>query len=139
MTMVTLPRPITAAVFMAMTLALANSAIHAYSAMRDSMRRQSWSLRQIPAAFHRDIGANAVPSVVQEMKKIAGRRSEVTYGLAAELNADILVSQRAVEYLYPLRIGQQQRFIFSRSTLDAMAGCVLVDREPEIHLYECRE
>lgn len=104
--------------------------------------KQSWSPRQIPAAFHRDTGVNAVPSVVQDMKKIAARRSETTYGLALELNADILVSQRAVEYLYPIRIGQlgqQQRFVFSRSVLDAMTGCVLVDREPEIQLYECRE
>jgi hypothetical protein len=127
---------------MVMTLALANSAIHAYSAMKDSLMKQSWSPRQIPAAFHRDTGANAVPSVVQDMKKIAARRSETTYGLALELNADILVSQRAVEYLYPIRIGQlgqQQRFVFSRSVLDAMTGCVLVDREPEIQLYECRE
>ena len=137
-----MPRPITAAVFMVMTLALANSAIHAYSVMRDSLRRQSWSPRQIPEAFHRDTGANAVPSMVQEMKKIAARRSETTYGLALELYADILVSQRAVEYLYPIRIGQlgqQQRFVFSLSTKAVMPGCVLVDRELENHLYECRE
>lgn len=134
-----MPRPITATVFMVMVLALANSAIHAYSAMKDTLRRQSWSLRQIPAAFHRDTGANAVPAIVQDMKKIAARRSEMTYGLAEELNADILVSQRAVEYLYPLRIGQQQRFVFSRMLVEPTADCVLVDREQEIHLYECPE
>jgi hypothetical protein len=126
-------------VAMAMALALADSAIHSYSDLKHSLKNQAWSLKQLSGAFQRDAGTNAVPPVVQDMKRIASRHAEVHYSLSDELNADILVSQRAVEYLYPVRIEQHKEFVFTTSPQAAMADCVLLDQEKEIRLYVCQE
>ena len=132
-------RLITASVIVALALALANSAIHSYSDTRHSLNNQAWSLSQVPAAFQKGAGPHAVPTVVQDMARIAARHSAVHYRLSEALNADILVLQRATEYLYPVRIVQEPGNVFATSDHTAMAGCLLLDQEKEIQLYACQE
>ena len=99
------------------------------------VKRAPFDYREVPFAFEKDRGSNAVPGAVYEMKKIAQRRKDPAYSLSEELRSDALINQRTTEFLYPLRIEQRRPLIFTKHS--ALAGCSLVDKETVIFLHDC--
>jgi plasmid maintenance system killer protein len=75
---------------------------------------------------------------VQLMEKITFRyASQKEYQLSESLKNDPLILQRAMEYLYPIRITNQSKLIFAWYEDVLPAGCNLIDNEKGIYLYEC--
>ena len=98
--------------------------------------RSPWKIANLPDAFRPGAGANAVPGIVIEMSDIASRRSLSAFGLSPNLAADPLLSQRATEYLYPIRVRDDPEFVFARRG-EVLDRCRLIDAGNAVVLNAC--
>ena len=98
---------------------------------------QKMIITDIFLSFKKESGARALPVKIQSMKIMALRQKLSDVGLDSYLYDNHLIYQRAVEYLYPVRINQKSSYIFIDRTNLVNKRCKLVDREGDIELFQC--
>lgn len=98
---------------------------------------QKMIITDIFLSFKKESGARALPVEIQAMKIIALRQKLSDVGLDSYLYDNHLIYQRAVEYLYPIRINQKSSYIFIDRISLINQRCKLVDRENDIELFQC--
>ena len=101
------------------------------------IHRQEIILTDILISFTKDSGARTLPIQIQAMKKVVLRQSLSEVRLDSHLYENTLINQRAVEYLYPIRINQESSYIFTDQASLVDQRCKLVDREDDIELFQC--
>ena len=101
------------------------------------IHRQEIILSDILMSFKKDSGARTLPIQIQAMKKIVLRQNFLDVRLDSHLYENTLINQRAVEYLYPIRINQKSSYIFTDRASLVNLHCKLVDREDDIELFQC--
>ncbi len=101
------------------------------------IHRQEIILTDILISFKKESGSRTLPIQIQAMKKIVLRQSLSEVRLDSHLYENTLVHQRAVEYLYPIRINQKSSYVFKDQTSLVDQRCKLVDKEDDIELLQC--
>lgn len=101
------------------------------------IHRQEIIVTDIFVSFKKESGARTLPIQIQAMKKIVLRQSLSNVRLDSHMYENSLILQRAVEYLYPIRIDQKSTYVFTDQTSLVDQGCKLVDREDDIELFQC--
>ncbi|WP_342131726.1 hypothetical protein [Hydrogenophaga sp. OTU3427] len=91
----------------------------------------------IPLAFQQGRGADALPVAVQEMAVVAQARAIKTFRLSNALTNDVLVYQRSIEYLYPVRISDNAGFMFAIQGEDVSNTCRLIQSGIKVSLHDC--
>ena len=94
-------------------------------------------LTDVFIAFQKDTGGRALPIKIQAMKTIALRQNLPNVKLDNQLYENPLIQQRAVEYLYPLRIDQNSTYLFTDQSNFNNKRCKWVDKEADIELFQC--
>jgi hypothetical protein len=94
-------------------------------------------LTDIFIAFKKDTGGRALPIKIQAMKIIASRQNLPNVKLDNQLYENPLIQQRALEYLYPLRIDQNSTYLFTDQRNFKNKRCKLIDKETDIELFQC--
>lgn len=102
----------------------------------DFAAESPWRAAALPDALGSDKGAETLPAEVVEMRDIVVARGMLSFRLSDELKKDGLLSQRAVEYLYPVRTDDASAFVFAKAT-EPPRGCLAVGQGAKIVLYEC--
>ena len=93
-------------------------------------------LTDIFIAFRKDTGGRALPIKVQSMKIIASRQNLPNVKLD-QFYENPEIHQRALEYLYPLRIDQNSTYLFTDQRNFKNKRCKLIDKETDIELFQC--
>jgi len=101
------------------------------------IHRQEIIVTDIFTSFRKESGARTLPIQIQAMKKIVLRQNLSDVRLDSHLYENTLIHQRAVEYLYPIRIDQKSTFTFTDQTSLVGQRCKLVDKEDDIELFQC--
>lgn len=99
--------------------------------------RHEMIIADIFLAFKKDSGARALPIKTQAMKTIALRQNLSDVKLDTQLFDNPKLHQRALEYLYPVRINQKSAYIFTDQTDLNNKRCKLLDKEIDIELFQC--
>jgi hypothetical protein len=94
-------------------------------------------LTDIFIAFKKESGGRALPIKVQAMKTIASRQNLPDVKLNNQLYENPEIQQRAIEYLYPLRIDQHSTYLFTDQRNFKNKRCKLIDKETDIELFQC--
>ena len=90
-------------------------------------------------SFQKDTGTRGIPSEVLNIKKILQRNTIQTFNLDVALKNDVLIYQRSVEYLYPIIFDVDSKYIFSNNPSLIRSGCIIIDNENGIGLYDCKK
>jgi hypothetical protein len=91
----------------------------------------------IRQAFDAGYGVQALPAVVAEMKALAERHSVVQFSLDPKLRDNVLVLQRAVEFLYPVRMDQSAKLVMAPADA-VLPGCRPIEIGHWVALHECQ-
>lgn len=94
-------------------------------------------LTDVFIAFQKNTGGRALPIKIQAMKTIALRQNLPNVRLDNQLYENPLIHQRALEYLYPLRIDQNSTYLFTDQRNFKNKECKLIDKETDIELFQC--
>ena len=94
---------------------------------------------EIPSAFDEDAGVGVLPPVVQEMAAILGRQDPACFALSPSLTDDALITQRATEFLYPLRVEPNCSLHFFTDDAEVPDYCTEQDAAERVVSYLCRE
>ena len=95
-------------------------------------------LSDIPNAFIKNSGARALPPESQFIRMIAERQALTEVSFEESINKSRFYP-RDVEYLYPIKITQNNEFIFTKNKAELNKNCVLLDKEADIELYRCKK
>ena len=90
-------------------------------------------------SFQKGTGTRGIPPEVLHIKKILQRNTIQTFNLDVALKNDVLIYQRSVEYLYPIIFDVNSKYIFSKNTSLIRSGCIIIDNENGIGLYDCKK
>jgi hypothetical protein len=117
----------------------------------DPVFKKRFLLVNIRASFKNGYGEMALPKEVIAMKNISNRHKEMHFrlsknlanvgndGLPAKRLNDAFILQRSVEYLYPTRLDDSNRYIFASKKDPDFLSCQIIDEEYEIAVYDCRK
>ena len=79
-----------------------------------------------------------LPSEVISMKGLATKAKVADFRVSDLINADESRHQRALEFLYPIRVNSQSKFLFAMQEEKVSFGCVEIERDDKIILYYCK-
>ena len=72
------------------------------------------------------------------MKGLASKAKVADFRVSDLINADETRHQRAFEFLYPIRVNSQSEFLFAMQEEKVSFGCVEIERDDKIILYNCK-
>lgn len=101
------------------------------------MMHEPWRYAEISTALDREKSSPAISEVVLDMKAIALAGSYTRFQLSKALQADALTVQRATEYLYPIRIVQENAPIFAENPHDVETMCRELIARKSVAVYDC--
>jgi len=103
------------------------------------LHKHPFHLNGFETAFKRDTEDQKwfLPPEVIEMKRMASKHPTFTYVLSEAFKADDWITQRATEYLYPIRFTPNGKYVFERASKIIPPDCSEIDRQPGVVLYEC--
>lgn len=97
------------------------------------------SLESVGSSFDAGSGERGVPLVTRNMKHLlvvtGAQRFRLAGPFAAERN--VLIQQRAVEYLYPARLDESAVLVFAL-VWEGVSGCDEIKREGMVSAYVCK-
>ncbi len=96
-----------------------------------------WKFSDFLTSFQKDAGHEVLPMEIQDMKRLAVKNSIESFVLSGELSSDSLLRQRAVEFLYPVKMLPDAKMIFAIQSSPFSKKCKLLATEGVIYLYEC--
>ena len=79
-----------------------------------------------------------LPAEIISMKELATRAKVADFRVSKLINADGNRYQRAFEFLYPIRVNSQSEFLFAMHEEKVSFGCVEIDRDGPVILYNCK-
>ncbi len=106
-------------------------------ALMHFMKHEPWSFSEIAIAFNVDRSSPAISPMVADLKSIANAGTAARYQLSKNLQPDALLVQRAVEYLYPIRIVSQNAPVFAANTEVIPSNCAVLARRETVLAYVC--
>jgi len=83
---------------------------------------------------------DSLPPEVLDMKSMSERNNLSKFNLEFSSNYEwdkLLITARALEFLYPVRIDVDSRFIFLIGDKPLLKSCKILDQFHQITLYEC--
>ena len=79
-----------------------------------------------------------LPAEIISMKELATSAKVADFRVSNLINADGNRYQRAFEFLYPIRVNSQSEFLFAMYEEKVSFGCVEIDRDGTVILYNCK-
>ena len=78
-----------------------------------------------------------LPAEIISMKGLATKAKLADFRVSDRINADESRHQRAFEFLYPIRVNSQSKFLFAMDEEKVSFGCIEIDRDDRVILYNC--
>ena len=79
-----------------------------------------------------------LPPEIISMKGLATRAKVADFRMSDLISADGSRHQRAFEFLYPIRVNSQSKFLFTMQEEKVSFGCIEIERDDRVILYNCK-